>query len=300
MENHLPREVTLHEVVLRDGIQNEDTIVATEKKVQLIDKLVNCGFKRIEVSSFVNPCLVPQMADAEDLWDKIERKEGILYSALILGEKSLNRAIHCNVPHAGVFVSASETHSQKNSNQTISEARTEALKLVERAQSVGMQVRTGIMNAFGCAYEGKISVERVIGLARDFMKTGPDEICLADTSGMANPGLIKNLLVRVREVTGNKTISLHLHNTRGLGLANVREALQHGVSIFDTSMGGIGGCPFIPGARGNIATEDTVDMLHGMNIETGIDLNCLIETSLEFEKTMGKKFPSALSHLRRH
>ena len=299
MENHLPQEVTLHEVVLRDGIQNEKTIIPTEEKVRLIERLVNCGIKRIEVSSFVNPSLVPQMADAEDLWGKIERKEGILYSALILGEKSLNRAIHCKVPHAGIFVSASETHSQKNSNRTISEARKEVLKLIERAQSAGMEIRAGVMNAFGCAYEGKIFVEKIISLVEDLMKTEPDEICLADTSGMANPKLIKEVLVRMREVTGNKPISLHLHNTRGLGLANVWEALRQGVFIFDTSIGGLGGCPFIPGAKGNIATEDTVHMLHEMEIKTGIDLNCLVETSLDFEKFMGKEFPAMVSHLGR-
>ncbi len=299
MENRLPQKVTLHEVVLRDGIQNEKTIIPTEEKIRLIERLVNCGTKRIEVSSFVNPRLVPQMADAEDFWGKIERREGILYSALILGEKSLNRAIHCKVPHAGIFVSASETHSQKNSNRTISEARKEVLKLIERAQSAGMEIRAGVMNAFGCAYEGKISVEKIISLVDDLMKTEPDEICLADTSGMANPKLIKEVLVRMREVTGNKPISLHLHNTRGLGLANVWEALRQGVFIFDTSIGGLGGCPFIPGAKGNIATEDTVHMLHEMEIKTGIDLNCLVETSLDFEKFMGKEFPAMVSHLGR-
>ena len=298
MENLLPQEVTLHEVVLRDGIQNEKTIISTEEKVRLIERLASCGIKRIEVSSFVNPRLVPQMADAEDLWEKIERREGILYSALILGEKSLNRAIHCKVPHAGIFVSASETHSQKNSNRTIAEARKEALKLIERAQSAGMKVRAGVMNSFGCAYEGKISAEKVMSLVRDFMKTEPDEICLADTSGMANPKFIKEVLMCLREVTGNKTISLHLHNTRGLGLANVWEALQQGISIFDTSMGGLGGCPFIPGARGNIATEDTLHMLHEMKIETGINLNSLIETSLNFERFMGKEFPAIVTHLK--
>ncbi len=297
MENRLPKEVILHEVVLRDGIQNEKTIIPTEEKVRLIESLVNSGIKRIEVSSFVNPRLVPQMADAEDLWGKIERREGILYSALILGEKSLNRAIHCKVSHAGIFVSASETHSQKNSNRTISEARREALTLIERAQYAGMKVRAGVMNAFGCAYEGKIPAEKVMNLVRDFMKTEPDEICLADTSGMANPKLIKEVLMRLREVTGNKTISLHLHNTRGLGIANVWEALQQGVSIFDTSMGGLGGCPFIPGARGNIATEDTIYMLHEIGIKTSIDLNSLIETSLNFERFMGKEFPAIITHL---
>jgi hydroxymethylglutaryl-CoA lyase len=297
MKNDLPHEVIIHETVLRDGIQNEGMIVPTEKKLQLIDRLVGCGIKRIEISSFVNPRLVPQMADAEELWSRIGRKEGIIYSALVLGEKSLDRAISCGVPHVGIFVSASETHSRKNSNRSISEAKEEALGLIKRAKSSDMKVRAGVMNAFGCAYEGEVSVETVIGLVRNFMETDPDEVCLADTSGMANPLQMHTMLSCLKEITEEKPISLHLHNTRGLGLANVWEALKQGVTVFDTSVGGLGGCPFIPGARGNIATEDTVHMLSKIGIETGIDIDALIEVSLHFEKLMGKEFPAMISHL---
>ncbi len=297
MKNIIPQEVTLHEVVLRDGIQNEKNIIPTEEKIKLINKLIDCGLRRIEVSSFVNPRFVPQMADSEDLWNKIERKKDVLYSALILGEKSLDRAIHCHVPHVGIFLSASETHSLKNSNRSVSEAKKEAIVLIEKAKSAGMGVRAGVMNAFGCAYEGKIPIEKVTNLISNLVKAEPDEICLADTSGMANPRQMREVLKQVREVVGDRTVSLHLHNTRGLGLANVWEALQHGVRIFDTSMGGLGGCPFIPGARGNIATEDTVHMLHEMGIKVGIDLNCLINESLCFEKFIGKEFPAMVSHL---
>ncbi|MBN2516895.1 MAG: hydroxymethylglutaryl-CoA lyase [Deltaproteobacteria bacterium] len=300
MKDDLPDEVIIHETVLRDGIQNEETIVSLEKKLQLIDRLVGCGIKRIEISSFVNPRLVPQMADAEELWNRIERKEGIVYSALVLGKKSLNRAIVCGVPHVGIFVSASETHSRKNSNRSISEAKEEAFNLIKRAKSSDMKVRAGVMNAFGCAYEGDVSPEKVMDLVRDFMETDPDEICLADTSGMANPLQMHTMLSRLREITEEKPISLHLHNTRGLGLANVWEALKQGVTIFDTSMGGLGGCPFIPGARGNIATEDTVHMLCEIGIETGIDIEALIEVSLYFEKYMGKEFPAMIPHLKHH
>jgi hydroxymethylglutaryl-CoA lyase len=298
MKNDLPHEVIIHETVFRDGIQNEETIVTTEKKLQLIDRLVDCGIKRIEVSSFVNPRLVPQMADAEVLWSRIERKAEVLYSALVLGEKSLERAIASHVPHVGIFVSASETHSLKNSNRTVSAATEEALDLIKRARSSGMEIRAGVMNAFGCAYEGEVPVETVMDLVRDFMETDPDEICLADTSGMANPLQMHTMLTRLKEITDEKPISLHLHNTRGLGLANVWEALKQGVTIFDTSLGGLGGCPFIPGARGNIATEDTVHMLHELGIETGIDIHRLIETSLTLEEFMGKEFPAMVSHLK--
>jgi len=297
MKQGLPKKITIHEVVLRDGIQNEKKIVPTEEKLRLIGDLVACGIRRIEVSSFVNPKLVPQMADAEELWERIERTRGVLYSALILSEGGLERAIRRRVPHVGVFVSASETHSRKNSNKSVSEALKEAVRLVGRAQDAGMKVRAGVMNAFGCAYEGAVPLSRVLKLVKVFKKSGADEICLADSSGLANPLQLEGVIHRVRALTGETALSLHLHNTRGLGLANVYAALEQGVSIFDTSLGGLGGCPFIPGARGNIATEDTIGMLHGMGIRTGIDLCRLIETSRRFEVFMGRAFPALLSHI---
>jgi hydroxymethylglutaryl-CoA lyase len=299
MKQSLPKRVEIHEVVLRDGIQNESKLVPTEDKLRLIRELVACGVRRIEVSSFVNRSLVPQMADAEALWERIERKKGVLYSALILSEGGLERAIRCGVPHVGIFVSASETHSRKNSNKSVSEALKEAVRLIDRAQDAGMKVRAGVMNAFGCAYEGRVPVTRVLQLVRTFMKRGPDEICLADSSGLANPAQIEKVLSRTGEEVGEADLSLHLHNTRGLGLANVCAAIAQGVTIFDTSMGGLGGCPFIVGARGNIATEDTVGMLHSMGLKTGIDLDRLVETSLRFEMVMGQTFPAALTHFKK-
>jgi hydroxymethylglutaryl-CoA lyase len=298
MKQNLPKKVTIHEVVLRDGIQNEKKLVPTEEKLSLIRELVACGVRRIEVSSFVNRSLVPQMADAEVLWERIERKRSVLYSALILSEGGLERAIRCRVPHVGIFVSASETHSLKNSNKSVSEAVKEAIRLIGMAQDAGLKVRAGVMNAFGCAYEGNVPAARVLKLVRSFMKKGPDEICLADSSGLANPVQMEKVLSSARQVVGEADLSLHLHNTRGLGLANVFAALAQGISIFDTSMGGLGGCPFITDARGNIATEDTIGMLHEMGLKTGIDLDRLVETSLRFEKVMGQAFPAALTHLR--
>jgi len=293
----LPKKVTIHEVVLRDGIQNEKKIVPTEEKLRLIGKLVEAGIRRIEVSSFVNPKLVPQMADAESLWERLGRKKGILYSALVLSSGGLERAIRCKVPHVGIYVSASETHSLKNSNKSIPDALKEALRLIGMAQDAGMMVRAGVMNAFGCAYEGRVPVGQVLSLVRAFIKRGPDEICLADSSGLANPAQMEAILARVMGVTAGAGFSLHLHNTRGLGLANVYAALRQGVSIFDTSMGGLGGCPFITGARGNIATEDTVGMLHSIGLKTGIDLGRLVEASRGFERTMGQSFPALLTHI---
>jgi len=297
MSHGLPKKVTIHEVVLRDGIQNEKRIVPTEEKLRLIGDVVACGIRRIEVSSFVNPKLVPQMADAEELWERIVRRRGVLYSALILSGGGLERAIRCRVPHVGIFVSASETHSRKNSNKSVSAALKEAVRLIGRAQDAGMKVRAGVMNAFGCAYEGAVPLGKVLRIVRAYARTRPDEICLADSSGMANPQQVEQALICVRGEVSLPELSLHLHNTRGLGLANVYAALRQGVSIFDTSLGGLGGCPFIPGARGNIATEDTVGMLHGMGIRTGIELGRLAEASRRFETIMGQTFPAVLTHL---
>ena len=299
MQISLPRKIEIHEVVLRDGIQNEKKLISTDQKVKLIDALTECGVRRIEVSSFVNPRLVPQMADAEELWSMVRRKKGVVYAALVLNERGLEGAMRCRVPHIGVYVSVSETHSRKNSNVSITDAMREAGLLIEKAHGAGMEVRAGVMNAFGCAYEGNVPQAKVIKLVKGLLKKEPDEICLADTSGMANPSQLRKLVQRVREIAGAVPLSLHLHNTRGLGLANVWAAINEGISIFDTSLGGLGGCPFIIGARGNIATEDTVSMLHETGVKTGINLDMLIEASVQFERYMGQTFPATVSHLTR-
>ena len=217
MQSRLPRKIEIHEVVLRDGIQNEKKLVSTDQKIKLINALTDCGVRRIEVSSFVNPRLVPQMADAEKLWSMVRRRKGVVYAALVLNERGLERAMRCGVPQVGVYVSASETHSRKNSNVSIAEAMREAGLLIEKAHGAGMEVRAGVMNAFGCAYEGNVPQAKVIKLVKDFLKKEPDEICLADTSGMANPAQVRKLVKRVREIAGAVPLSLHLHNTRGLG-----------------------------------------------------------------------------------
>jgi hydroxymethylglutaryl-CoA lyase len=227
----------------------------------------------------------------------MERRRGVLYSALILSEGGLERALRCRVPHVGIFVSASETHSLKNSHKSVAEALKEAVRLIGRAQDAGLKVRAGVMNAFGCAYEGAVPPGRVLKIVRALVQEVPDEICLADSSGLANPDQMEKVLSRAKGEIGNAALSLHLHNTRGLGLANAYAALRQGVSIFDASMGGLGGCPFIAGARGNIATEDTAGMLRGMGIRTGIDLDCLAATSRRFETVMNQTFPAALTHL---
>jgi len=293
----LPDRIIINEVSLRDGLQNEPRVVPTGDKVELAGALAGCGITRIELSSFVNPKLVPQMADAEDLWGRVKRREGVLYSALVLNEHGLDRAIKAGVPFVGIYVSASEAHSRRNSNMSIAEAKTEAVKLLKKAKAAGLIVRAGVMNAFGCAYEGRVDVSRVLDIIGSFLPEGIDELCLADSSGLGNPLQVRDRIRRAREISGNVDISLHLHNTRGLGLANLFAALEEGIAIFDTSLGGLGGCPFIKGAKGNIATEDTVYMLSEMGLETGISLPELIRAANDFEKKMGREFSSFVSRL---
>lgn len=293
----LSEKIIINEVSLRDGLQNEPKVVPTEDKIRLAGTLADCGITRIELSSFVNPKLVPQMADAEDLWGRIERRQGVLYSALILNERGLDRAIKAGVPYVGIYVSASETHSRKNSNMSIAEAKSEAVKLLKKAKAAGLIVRAGVMNAFGCAYEGPVKLERVLDIIGSFLPEGIDELCLADSSGLGNPLQIKERIRAARKLSGGLDISLHLHNTRGLGLANLLAALEEGIAIFDTSLGGLGGCPFIKGAKGNISTEDTVYMLSEMGLETGIDLPKLIRAANDFEAKLGREFSSFVSRL---
>ncbi|MEN6464458.1 MAG: hydroxymethylglutaryl-CoA lyase [Syntrophaceae bacterium] len=293
----LPDRIIINEVSLRDGLQNEPRVVPTGDKVELAGDLAGCGITRIELSSFVNPKLVPQMADAEDLWGRVKRREGVRYSALVLNERGLDRAIKAGVPFVGIYVSASEAHSRRNSNMSIAEAKTEAVKLLKKAKAAGLIVRAGVMNAFGCAYEGRVDVSRVLDIIGSFLPEGIDELCLADSSGLGNPLQVRDRIRRAREISGNVDISLHLHNTRGLGLANLFAALEEGIAIFDTSLGGLGGCPFIKGAKGNIATEDTVYMLSEMGLETGISLPELIRAANDFEKKMGREFSSFVSRL---
>lgn len=292
-----PGEVILNEVCLRDGLQNEARIIPTDEKLKIAGVLADCGLKRIELSSFVNPKLVPQMADADELWSRLNRRDGVLYSALVLNERGLDRAIKYNVPFVGIYVSASETHSRKNSNMSIAQAKKEAAKLLKKAKAAGLIVRAGVMNAFGCAYEGFIDMSTVLDIIDAFLTIDIDELCLADSSGLANPLQIRDRIRQTRGISGNIDVSLHLHNTRGLGLANLFAALEEGIAIFDTSLGGLGGCPFIKGAKGNISTEDTLNMLTEMGIVTGVRLPGLIRAANDFEMKVGREFASFVSRL---
>lgn len=293
----LPAEVTLCEVGLRDGLQNEEPVISTDRKVALIHDLAAAGLKRLQVTSFVHPERVPSMADAELLCAQLDRSLDVIYSALVLNMTGLQRAHAVGMTHVDVSLSASDTHSRKNANMSQAEAREEVSAMIAYARQVGMVVRGEIQCAFGCVYEGSIPQERVLDLSRFMLSLGIDELSLADSTGMANPLQIRAMLAVLLPLTGALAVSLHLHDTRGLGLANVMAALEAGVTRFDTALGGLGGCPFIEGASGNIATEDTVYLLHEMGIPTRIDLPKVAEVSRQMEMLLGKSLPGKLYHL---
>jgi hydroxymethylglutaryl-CoA lyase len=267
----LPKKVTLIEVGPRDGFQMEKTIIPTQMKVEIIDGLVAAGFKHIQVTAFVRPDRLPQLADAETLVKALAKHPGVVYNALVLNIRGLNRALAAGMASIEISVSASDTHSRKNAGVTHAQALEEALAMIRTAQTNGCHVRAGIQCAFGCAYEGSISQTRVLEMASRYLSEGIDMLAVADTTGMGTPAMMTDLLEKILPLAGDVPVVLHLHDTKGLGLANVMAAMTCGVTHFDTALGGLGGCPFIPGAPGNIGTEKTVDMLHRMNIETGID-----------------------------
>jgi|UniRef100_A0A7C4AT78 hydroxymethylglutaryl-CoA lyase len=283
--------VYLQEVGPRDGLQNEQTALTPEARAALIDRLVSCGLSRIQIGSFVNPRRVPQMLGTHLVWRLIRKKKGVRFSVLVLNEKGLELAIKERVPHVEIYVSASETHSMKNTGFTVDEALTKALNIITRAREEGLTVTAGVMCAFGCFYEGKVPDEAALRLVQAFERCGPTEICLADTTGMGVPEQVTRLVNAVVPIVGVDRIGLHLHDTHGHGYDNLKAALASGVRRFDTSIGGLGGCPFIPGAAGNIATGRTASLLESMGLYTGINVACLEEEWGALQTRLGKKPP---------
>ncbi len=293
----LPHHVLIEEEVLRDGLQNEKRLFSTEEKLSLIHFLIASGIKRIQVGSFVHPKWVPQMANTDEVFKRLPEVQDVTFTALILNEKGLERAIASNVRHLSMSVSASETHSLKNTNCTTEEAWKRIERLILNAKNHGIMIRAGVMTAFGCAYEGKIPSTKVFHLVERYTALGVDEINLADTAGLGNPKLVYEIVNESRKIAGHIPLSLHLHDTRGMGLANMASGIAAGATIFDTCIGGLGGCPFIPNAAGNIATEDAVFMLQEMGINTGIDVESLCKITHSLEKTLNKSLPSKLASL---
>ena len=282
------RRILIEEDSARDGVQIESIPFSVEERVRLVDGLSLCGFFRIQVGSFVHPEKVAQMARTEEVFERIRRKEGVVYSALVLNRQGLERAVGCGVEHVSVYVSASETHSRKNADCTVAEAGRFARSVIEAAGGLGIPVRAGIMNAFGCRFEGAVPFERVLGLAQSFAQWGADEINLADTPGLGNPRQVEELLLRANDCI-ELPISLHLHDTFGFALANIHAAFRLGVRRFDACCGGLGGCPFIPGAAGNVPTEDVVHLFESIGEPTGIDPQRLLEVVRGLEDKLGRK-----------
>lgn len=292
-----PSFVTVIEVGLRDGLQTESVMLSVEQKLSLIDQLIAAGFKRLQVTSFVNPKRVPQMADAGELCAQLKAAEGIQYSALALNLKGVERAQQTGIRYLDVGISASDTHSQKNTGMTRDSALDEFRKMVSAGRAAGMVVRAGLQCVFGCVYEGCIDPNKIYSLIETYLTIGIDELSLADSTGMANPAQMRRMMKTILPMMDNIPVVLHLHDTRGAGLANLLAALDCGIRFFDTAFGGLGGCPFIKGAAGNIATEDTLNLLEQMGIETGIDLNRVAEVSLTLEKLLGHPLPGKMYRL---
>jgi len=285
-----PQRVVIEEQGLRDGLQSEKTFVPTEKKLELIDAVVAAGVKRVQVTSFVNPKVIPQMADAEQVCAGLKPQPGVIFSGLVLNTKGVERAAAAGLTHVSASISASDTHSRKNANASLKEARKRFADMVRTGKQNGLTVRGGLQCVFGCRFEGAVDPNVVFDVVKEQLDLGIDEIALADSTGMANPRAIREICAEVVELANGATVLLHLHDTEGKGIANAMAALQVGVNHFDTAFGGMGGCPFIKGASGNIATEDLACMLAQMGIATGIDVDKIAAISRSLEVFFGKQF----------
>jgi hydroxymethylglutaryl-CoA lyase len=286
-----PESVTLIEVGPRDGFQFESRLIPTELKYRIVRLLMQAGLKEIQVASFVNPRKVPQMADSENLVAMLPMDSDIIFSGVVLNRQGLIRAIQAGLRHIDVSVSASESHSQKNMGMSIEMAMKSTAEMIKIAHTNNVIVRGGIQCAFGCGDDPEIPVQEIVVIVSEFLSWGVSGICLADTAGTAGPLSIMERLDSIMPLAGNTPVDLHLHDTWGIGLTNVLTALQYGVTRFDASFGGIGGCPFLPNASGNIATEDTVGLMSALNIHTGVDIKQVAECSIMMETFLEKKLP---------
>lgn len=288
----MAERVWLREVGPRDGLQNELGVIGTEVKVELVDRLMETGIRSIEVSSFVHPKWIPQLADADEVFRRIRRKPGVELSALVPNERGLARAIAAKVDAVHVFMSASESHNQKNINKTIAETYPVLRPVIEGAKAAGLVVRGYVSTVFGCPYEGKVPVGQVLSVVERLFELGVDEVALGDTIGVAVPTQVTDVVREVARVAPLDRISLHFHDTRGMAVANVYAGWLAGIRRFDGSIGGLGGCPYAPGASGNVATEDLLYLFHGMGVETGVDADRWMETVAWLEEKLEKPLGS--------
>ncbi|HWQ14655.1 MAG TPA: hydroxymethylglutaryl-CoA lyase [Roseiflexaceae bacterium] len=291
MEHTLPSHVSIREVGPRDGLQNEDVILTTDQKVRLIDSLAGTGLTHIEVGAFVRPQNVPQMADTAAVFARITRQPGVIYSAIVPNAVGARRAVEAGADSIQVFLSASESHNRSNVNMSVAQSLAQAAEVAAIVTGAGRAFDAVLSVAFGCPFEGDVPVERVLELCGRLLDMGAAQITLGDTTGMGHPLLVRQVCLAFRQRFPRAQLRLHPHSARGAGLANVLAALEMGVDSFDASAGGIGGCPFAPGAPGNICSEDLVHMLHEMGIHTGIDLPALIRCARLLEELLGHPVP---------
>jgi hydroxymethylglutaryl-CoA lyase len=295
----VPSPVTVYEVGPRDGLQNEAATVPTEGKLALIRALAEAGLRRIEATSFVSPRWIPQLADAGELTSALPRLPGTSYVVLVPNAKGLERLLAslertggaAPSVEAAVFLSASESHNRKNVNRTVAESLGELDALVPAARAAGLGVRGYVSTVFGCPYEGRVDPERSAAISARLVALGCAQVSLGDTIGVATPGDVRRVLERILRAVPAARLALHMHDTRGTALANVVAGLEAGITTFDASIGGLGGCPYAPGASGNLATEDLVYMLGGMGYETGVDLARLVAAGALAQRLVGRKLP---------
>ena len=285
-------DVEVYEVGLRDGLQNEAAFVPTSEKIRLASMLVDAGLRRIELTSFVSPRWIPQLADNADVIQGAPRRPGVRYSALVPNKRGLKGALEAGLGEVAVFMSASEAHSKKNINKTVDEAIAVLSEVVTQAKAEGLFVRGYLSTVFGCPYEGPVDPGQAHDVILRMLAMGIDELSLGDTIGVANPLQVRRFLQRIQSDVPLSKVALHMHDTRGTALANVLAGLDAGVRTFDSAFGGLGGCPYAPGASGNLATEDLVYMLEGMDLRTGVDLDRLVQASEHASELVGRALPS--------
>jgi hydroxymethylglutaryl-CoA lyase len=286
----MPQSVRIREVGPRDGFQNEPERIATADKVRLIDLLSASGLGRLEVTSFVRPDTIPQLADAERVLSAVQRREDVSFSVLIPNERGLERALPLRdrFDEVNVFVSASETHNRRNVNRSIEDSLAGLERTLGAAREAGLRCEGVISTSFGCPYEGEVPADRVFAIAERLVAAGCAEVGFGDTTGMANPRQVREFFAAAGERLGGVELTAHFHNTRGQGLANVLAALEQGIDSFESSFGELGGCPVPPGSTGNVSTEDVVSMLHEMGVGTGVDLRRLLAASRAAQEVLGR------------
>jgi hydroxymethylglutaryl-CoA lyase len=285
------KEVRVTEVGPRDGFQSEKTVLKTEDKIDIINNLIEAGFPRIEVSSFVSPKAIPQLADAETILNKVNRNSNTTLAALVPNSRGALRAVEAKLDQIVVFLSASESHNKKNVNRSVDESLQGFREIADIAGKNNIPIQGDIATAFGCPFEGNISPKKLANISKEYKKMGFRGVTLGDTTGMATPVVVTEAINAIRDNVPDFNITLHFHNTRGVGLANVMTGLNEGITDYESCFGGMGGCPFAPNATGNICSEDLIYLLHEMGIKTGIDLDKTIAIAKKVENLVGHKLP---------